>query len=303
LAFLTLCSVAALADSDDNPTGPAGPNLNAGLQPILGPVPRSTSAAGESPVKLRLDGVYAAAPVVVGTTKTFHLTARPAPWALRKGLRVLANTYNGVVPGPALIVNEGDEVIIDYHNDLKVPDTIHLHGIHGGPVEMDGVAGISQPLVPPGGSFTYQFHATQPGTFIYHSHDNEAILDSGLYGAIVVLPKHPRPEERVDRDYIEVISSWQIQSVAENHFTINGREYPATSPIEVKEGQRIRIRWINISGEQWHTMHTISSSSHETPSRSRRKICRIRLQWVRASASTSSSPQINGPGTGSSIVT
>jgi ZIP family zinc transporter len=82
------------------------------------------------------------------------------------------------------------------------------------------------------------------------------MLNSGLYGAIVVLPAHVTAAERSDRDYVEVLSSWAIQSLSENHFTINGKEYPYTAPIEVRKGQRVRIRWINISGESMHTMHT-----------------------------------------------
>jgi ZIP family zinc transporter len=82
------------------------------------------------------------------------------------------------------------------------------------------------------------------------------MLNSGLYGAIVVLPKNPLPAERADRDDVEVISSWMIQSLSENHFTLNGKEYPYTAPINVRKGQRVRIRWINISGESFHTMHT-----------------------------------------------
>ncbi len=122
---------------------------------------------------------------------------------------------------------------------------------------MDGVGGISQSLVPTGGHFVYRFVADAPGTFIYHTHDDEAMLDSGLYGAIVVLPTHPRPVERnLAHDFLEMISSWQIQSGAENHFTLNGKEYPATRPLDVRDGERFRIRWINISGEEFHTMHT-----------------------------------------------
>jgi ZIP family zinc transporter len=168
----------------------------------------------------------------------------------------MAKTYNGVVPGPTLVVHQGDRVVIDYRNDQNVPDTLHMHGIHGIPVDMDGVAGISQPMVMKGGSYRYEFTAGDPGTFIYHTHDNEEMLNSGLYGAIVVLPSHPTAQERADRDYVEVISSWAIQSLSENHFTLNGKEYPATTPITVRKGQRVRIRWINISGENMHTMHT-----------------------------------------------
>ncbi len=122
---------------------------------------------------------------------------------------------------------------------------------------MDGVGGISQSLVPTGGHFVYRFVADQPGTFIYHTHDDEAMLDSGLYGAIVVQPAHPLPLERnLAHDFVEIISSWQIRSGAENHFTLNGKEYPATHQLNVRSGERFRIRWINISGEEFHTMHT-----------------------------------------------
>jgi ZIP family zinc transporter len=129
--------------------------------------------------------------------------------------------------------------------------------VHDIPVGMDGVGGISQALVPHGGHFVYRFVADQPGTFIYHTHDDEAMLDSGLYGAIVVEPANPAPVERgLAHDYLGIVSSWQIQSAAENHFTINGKEYPATRALDVRAGERFRIRWINISGEEFHTMHT-----------------------------------------------
>jgi ZIP family zinc transporter len=244
----------ALADADE----PVGVNpLSLGLQPITGTIPTTTPAPGESRMTPRLDGSMQAVPEASGLTKTFHLVERKAPWSLKAGLTVMARTYNGVVPGPVLQVNEGDRVIIDYQNATEKPDTLHLHGIRGASVEMDGVGGISQPLVPPGGQYTYTFVADRPGTFIYHTHGTEAMLDAGLYGAIVVLPSHPRPDEaNIAHDYVQMISSWAIQSGPENHFTLNGKEYPETKQLEVRSGQRIRIRWINISGEEWHTMHT-----------------------------------------------
>lgn len=253
---LAACPHGALADADERL--PAGTVVsNAGMQPLPEPIPLPTPVPGESKLEHRDDGTYAAIPDVRGNVKTFHLTERATPWAVQSGLFVMANTYNGVVPGPTLVVNEGDRVVLDYHNMLSVGDTIHLHGIHGIPDSMDGVIGISQPVVPPGGRFRYEFTASQPGTFMYHTHGPEAMLNSGLYGAIIVEPRHPRPEEEhVAHDYVELLSSWSIQSPAPNHFTINGREYPSTWPIEVTKGQRIRIRWINISSEDSHTMHT-----------------------------------------------
>ena len=260
LFALLALQTGARADTDETTTGVDPSTI--GMQPLRGAVPAATPAPGESRLVKRRDGTYAAVPEVRANERVFHLVERDAPWTLQPGLTVMAKTYNGVVPGPTLVVHQGDRVVIDYRNAQNVPDTLHMHGIHGIPVGMDGVAGISQPLVMRGGSYRYFFTASDPGTFIYHSHDNEEMINSGLYGAIVVLPAHPRPEERAGGDYVEVLSSWAIQSLAENHFTINGKEYPATAPIEVRKGERVRIRWINISGESFHTMHTHGHYQH-----------------------------------------
>lgn len=255
LALIVLLPAGARADADDLAASPNSTSL--GLQPIRGAIPTATAAPGESRLFRRADGAYQAVPSASGRVKDFHIVERAAPWTLAPGTTVMANTYNGVVPGPAIVVKQGDTVVLDYTNDGSTPDSIHLHGIHDIPVTMDGVGGISQKLVPPGGRFVYRFVADQPGTFIYHTHDDEAMLDSGLYGAIIVEPSNPRPVERgLAHDFLEIISSWQIQSAAENHFTLNGKEYPVTRPLDVRRGERFRIRWINISGEEFHTMHT-----------------------------------------------
>jgi ZIP family zinc transporter len=254
LAGCALAAWPAVAFADADEAGPAaGP---VGMQPLTGPIPAATAFPGESRLAARPDGTYRAIPEVHGKTVTFHLVGRQAPWTLKPGLTVMARTYNGVVPGPTLEVPQGDRVVIDYRNELDIGDTIHLHGIHGAPNEMDGVPGSSQALIAPHHSFRYEFVASAPGTFIYHTHDRKAVLNSGLYGGIIVAPTHPAPDEIVARDYLEVISSWYVQSSGESEFTLNGKEYPATKPLEVSRGQRIRVRWINISAENFHTMHT-----------------------------------------------
>jgi ZIP family zinc transporter len=256
LLALLLSAIPLVARADADATPPGVDPTTVGLQPILGSIPKATPLPGESPLTRREDGTFAAVPRRANGTVTFNIVAREAPWTLQPGLTVIAKTYNGVVPGPTLVVRQGEHVVIEFRNAMTIPDTVHLHGIHGGPVSMDGVAGISQPMVEPGGHFRYAFTAQQSGTFIYHSHDNEETVNSGLYGAIVVLPAHPLAVERVQRDDVEMLSSWSIQSTAENHFTINGKEYPATTPIEVRRGDHVRLRWINMSSENYHTMHT-----------------------------------------------
>ena len=253
---LALAGLPALADSDEGTASVNSTSL--GLQPLKGLVSPATPAPGESRIRERPEGAYDAVPVrVSGRTKVFSLVERPAPWTLKTGMTVMANTYNGVVPGPVVMVNQGDTVVIDYTNDATVPDSLHLHGIHDIPDSMDGVAGISQALVAPGGHFQYRFVARDAGTFLYHTHDDEAMLNSGLYGAIIVKPAVPGPNERnLAHDFLEIISSWSVQSGSESEFTLNGKEYPQTKTLDVKRGERFRVRWINISGENFHTMHS-----------------------------------------------
>jgi FtsP/CotA-like multicopper oxidase with cupredoxin domain len=62
-------------------------------------------------------------------------------------------TYNGSLPGPLIRGRRGDRLIVHFSNQLPKPTTIHWHGVQV-PIEMDGVPGISQPPVEPGGSFT-----------------------------------------------------------------------------------------------------------------------------------------------------
>ncbi len=185
-------------------------------------------------------------------TKHFGLTAQVVDWEVTKGTVVRAWAYNGIVPGPVLRVRVGDRVEIAVTNHLPEPTVVHLHGL---PVsnDMDGVPGVSQSPIAPGQTFLYKFVALRSGTYIYHTHFNDFDqLDRGLYGAVIVDEKNP---PKVDHDYLEVISSWRIRNDAENFFSLNGKAYPETVPLEVRAGETIRLRFINISGTEFHTMH------------------------------------------------
>src|SRR5580704_71053 len=95
-----------------------------GLQPLAAPFPAATPYPGESRVVRRPEGAYDAVPEVHGNTKIYRFVARRAPWTLKPGLTVLARTYNGVVPGPTIDVNEGDHVVVQYRNELDIADSL-----------------------------------------------------------------------------------------------------------------------------------------------------------------------------------
>ncbi|EAW14604.1 laccase abr2 [Aspergillus clavatus NRRL 1] len=99
---------------------------------------------------------------------------------------------NGQFPGPALVLDEGDDVVIDVTNHLPFNTSIHYHGIEQkGTPWADGVAGLSQWAIQPGQSYTYKWTADTYGTYWYHAHDKSAIMD-GLYGAIYIRPRKDR---------------------------------------------------------------------------------------------------------------
>ncbi len=217
--------------------------------PLATPIPAAPGASDDvslgltdlRPVRIEPDG-----------TKVFALTAGVTDWEITKGTHVRAYAYNGTVPGPVIRVRAGDRVKVLFTNQLPEPTVIHWHGLPV-PNDMDGVPGVTQAPIAPGGSFTYVFTAKYPGTYIYHTHFNDLDqLDRGLYGAFIVEdPKAPR----VAHDYPVILSSWRIRNDEENYFSINGKSYPETRPLEVKRGDLIRVRYINISGTEFHTMH------------------------------------------------
>ncbi|KAF4548440.1 Multicopper oxidase-like protein 5 [Elsinoe fawcettii] len=93
---------------------------------------------------------------------------------------------NGSMPGPQLVVNQGDTVEFLVHNYLDEETAVHFHGITQKKTPWaDGVPGVSQPLIKPGASYLYKWVADEAGVYFYHSHNRGQIMD-GLYGAIIV---------------------------------------------------------------------------------------------------------------------
>ena len=99
----------------------------------------------------------------------------------------LAIAVNGQIPGPTLIVHEGQQVEIHVKNNLTTEGiSIHWHGMHQrGSPWMDGVGQVTQCPIGPQSSFLYQYKATPSGTFWYHSHSGGQKTD-GLFGALIV---------------------------------------------------------------------------------------------------------------------
>ena len=196
--------------------------------------------------------------------KVFHLIAQPVSHEFAPGLVAECWGYNGSVHGPTIEAVEGDHVRIYVTNRLDVSTTVHWHGIRL-PSGMDGVGGVSQRPIEPGETFRYEFTLTQHGTFMYHSHHDEMTqMAMGLMGMIVVHPRRPT-EPRPNRDYVYMLSEWKITPGTRrpdpnemsdfNVLTFNGKAFPGTAPMVARTGQRVRIRFGNLSAMDHHPIH------------------------------------------------
>jgi manganese oxidase len=197
--------------------------------------------------------------------KEFHLVAEPVVREMAPGFKAHLWGYNGQSPGPTIEVVEGDRVRIFVTNKLPEHTSIHWHGQRI-PNGMDGVGGLTQKAIGPGKTFVYEFAARRPGTFMYHPHADEMVqMAMGMMGFWVTHPKgrHPLIDE-VNRDFVFLLNAYDIEPGSYtpkimtmldfNLFTFNSRIFPGIDSMNVRRGDKVRIRIGNLSMTS-HPMH------------------------------------------------
>ena len=202
---------------------------------------------------------------IVEGVKVFHLIAEEVEHEFAPGLKAKCWGYNGRCHGPTIEAVEGERVRIYVTTRLPAPTTVHWHGFFL-PNGMDGVAGVTQPSIPPGETYKYDFTLRQHGTLMYHSHHDEMTqMALGMMGMVVVHPRRPSAGYRVDRDFVILLSEWHIKPGAArpdpskmsdfNLLTMNAKAFPGTAPLVCKKGDRVRIRLGNLSAMDHHPIH------------------------------------------------
>jgi FtsP/CotA-like multicopper oxidase with cupredoxin domain len=94
--------------------------------------------------------------------------------------------FNGQQPGPLIEVARGAEITVAFTNRLPQPTSMHWHGIRLDN-RSDGVPGLTQRDVPPGGEFIYRLRFPDAGIYWYHPHVREDTQQElGLYGNLLV---------------------------------------------------------------------------------------------------------------------
>lgn len=202
--------------------------------------------------------------------KEFHLVAEPVVREIAPGMVAHLWGYNGQSPGPTIEVVEGDRVRIFVTNKLPEHTAVHWHGQRL-PNGMDGVGGITQPQIPVGKTFVYEFQARRPGTFMYHPHADEMTqMAMGMMGMWITHPKGRHPLiDPVDRDYCWLLAAYDIEPGSMtprvntmldfNLWTFNSRVFPGIAPLVARQGERVRMRVGNLT----MTNHPIHLHGHE----------------------------------------
>jgi len=169
---------------------------------------RLLSAAMLSLVLLLTMRAHAAVPGITGPS--FNLIAQPAYLNQPDGNAIYSWGYgcNGSpsgyapaaisnascttmqVPGPTLIVKEGQTVTVTLTNNLPTAagnTSIVFPGFNV--TSTGGVPGLLTQEAAPAGTVTYTFTASSPGTRAYYSGTQSDLqVEMGLYGAVIVLP-------------------------------------------------------------------------------------------------------------------
>jgi hypothetical protein len=195
-----------------------------------------------------------------GGTKVFRLVAEVIRQQINPMKSIDVWGFNGSAPGRTIQVNQGDHVRVVFENHLPEPTSMHWHGFED-TIANDGMPGISQPPVKPGGRFVYEFDIHQEGTYFYHSHMAMQEM-AGMLGGFIMHPREPyRPH--CDKDFLIHLQEYAVlpsntvpdtMNMEFNWLLLNGKAGPANTPLIVKLGDRVRIRFVNL-GMDHHPMH------------------------------------------------
>src|SRR5690606_36040520 len=200
-------------------------------------------------------------------TVEIELEARITDIELIPGKPTPVWTYNGSLPGPLIRAKVGDKIIVRFKNSLPQATSIHWHGMRL-PNNMDGVPGLTQDPIEPGGEFVYEFVARDAGTFWYHPHINSAAqVGWGLYGPLVV--EDPQDPEVFGDELVVVLSDIAIDEEGRflpedtggefgdlfgregNVLLVNGKVRPQ---LKVRNGKQQRWRVINAARARYYTL-------------------------------------------------
>ena len=194
------------------------------------------------------------------------------------GPTVTTWTYGGALPGAPVRIRAGEVLDATVHNGLSVDSSVHWHGL-ALRNDADGVPGLTQVPIEPGGTASYRFAVTHPGTYWLHPHVGTQ-LDRGLYAPLIV--EDPREPLAYDDEWVVILDDWLdgVDGTPDDalaklratggmphggmmaggsaslggdlrypHYLINGRVPGAPVTLTGRPGARVRIRVVNAGSD------------------------------------------------------
>jgi nitrite reductase (NO-forming) len=182
-----------------------------GADPTLNAVAQADQTVGLQRVRAKLvapPAVMDHEQVAVGAPKVVEFTMTIEEKEIvvdDEGTTFQAMTFNGTMPGPTMVVHEGDYVELTLINPEtnSMPHNIDFHSATG------ALGGAQLTLVNPGEQATLRFKATRNGTFVYHCAPPGMVpwhVVSGMSGTIMVLPREGLKDE-ADGNFIDYESA------------------------------------------------------------------------------------------------
>ncbi|KAI8324829.1 hypothetical protein GQ54DRAFT_41087 [Martensiomyces pterosporus] len=186
---------------------------------------------------------------------TYLTTNRGVDQPARRGI-----TVNGQFPIPPVQATAGDTLVLNVHNSLDVPTSLHSHGIlQRGTNYYDGVSMTTECSIAPGSNFTYNIPLKQAGTYWIHGHTSEQLFD-GLRIPLII--RNPFEPYRYDDELTLAFEDWWPQNfgdflntVLTKHIIplsppprllVNGLPANQTRSLSFKPGRTYRIRLISM---------------------------------------------------------
>ncbi len=243
---------AALAASAQHHDDDAGIAMNDGMAGLIMGItitPRGKPSAARVTTARRIDLWTSRKAGVFGDSAALSFVVQrgarsPAPDSL-------------VTPSSPLVLTRGELARIVVHNRLRVPLSLHWHGMeldsyYDGVGHFSGVPGHIRPPIPAGDSMEVFMTPPRAGTFMYHIHGESGTeLQQGLYGALVVV----EPGRTVDRDHERLFLLASRGATPDAQVAINGR---GNAPVErFVRGRTYRLRLMHISTNDVKTVRLL----------------------------------------------
>jgi FtsP/CotA-like multicopper oxidase with cupredoxin domain len=177
------------------------------------------------------------------------------------GRDMLMLAFNRQQPGPLIRVGQDATIFVNFTNGTPFPTAVHWHGVRLDN-RFDGVPGVTQAPVAPGGTFRYTIRFPDAGIYWYHPHHREDVQQElGLYGNMMVEPLAADYYAPANREEILMVddlllddagavpfgdtsANYSLMGRFGNTFLVNGEPSYA---LDVDRGEVVRFFFTNVS--------------------------------------------------------